>query len=207
MSDQVAVNNQARPSVAAPLILGAGGAVVGACVAPVKRGYRTYEDLLAMSQDTFENTVTVNQSKLSEEGKTAFEGLTEIRAEMDKINFDEIVKDQEELKNALHELGDEASTQFENAIKDAKEAVTNAADEAAKKTAQEALDKKSAETLRDVAAKTLTKEHATDAAKDYGHIKKILPKARFWWALGLGAAGLLIGRVIAKAAANKKNKA
>lgn len=93
MSDQTV--NYARPSAAAPLLLGTAGAVTGALVAPVKKGYMTLEELLLMSEDSFQ-TVADKAAKLAEgETKNLYTKLVEGRTVVNKKLFGraEIVKD------------------------------------------------------------------------------------------------------------------
>ena len=75
MSDQTV--NQARPGVGAPILLGAAGALTGTLVAPVKKGYRSVEELLSMAPDKFERVAkefeTVKAAGLEEGSK--LEGL------------------------------------------------------------------------------------------------------------------------------------
>ena len=81
MSDSTAVNNQARPSAAAPLILGAGGAALGLWRSPfVKGDFKGADKLVQLDKDTFE-AISKEKDQLSDSGKTALEKLETARTE------------------------------------------------------------------------------------------------------------------------------
>lgn len=213
MSDQVAVNNQARPSMAAPVLLGAVGAGAGAWFSPfVKKGYRSYEELLAMSKDTFEPVQKAAEAlKDNAEVKKAYDELVVNReglAEFETFATDNL-KNEGGLEKifAKYEFSEESKKAFKDAIKDAEEAITKAGtDEAAVKSAKEAYNKQALEKLKELISKDAIKTDADAVARDMKTLKKILPKGRWLGGILFAAVGLLVGRIIA-GAANKKNQA
>jgi len=221
MSDQLAVNNQARPSNAvAPVLLTATGAGLGAAFSPfLQKGCKSYEELLAnMDNDTFESVKTTaakDKFKSNQEVQEALNRLTTERTAF--ANIDNLVAEKLKNDNGLEKLFEEYEVSKENqkivkdAIKDAEEVLTKAKNgnmsEETIKTAQEAYNKKVAETLKEIAAKKHVADKADDVAKDFGHLRKILPKNRLLGGIVFGAVGMLVGGIIAKVIANKRNQA
>lgn len=169
MADQAIT--PARPSAAAPILLGAGGAFLGTIVAPVKKAYRDPLYLLTMTQDKFDKKIG---SKVTE--KTSKEAL----GWFNKIT--------------------ESRTALKNAMETAKEAATTAGKSAAEASVE--ATKAGGKLLNDILLKDKVFEKFS--AKQ---MKELLPKAKGWWAVGLGLLGLLIGRVISINKAVKKNMA
>ena len=273
MSDSTTVNNQARPSMAAPLVLGAAGVGLGLINGTnvfVKSDYRGADKLVQLDKDVFEQTVAVNKDKLSDDGKAAYAKLETARAEYangrnDLLTFledkstglgieAETNYKPEGVGKTISELEGEVTKAIENndAVKAAQKAVNDLAADAtatpeAKTAAQNALDaaKKAAE-AEDAAVQTAKKavldgkaerfakikKAITDGSNDalkkelenaenimqkinegtlkdfnWKNIKKILPKAKGLGAVVYAAIGLVVGSIIARAVANKKNMA
>ena len=271
MSEQVAVNNQARPSVALPLVLGAGGALTGYYLSPLVKGdFKGADKLVQLDKDTFDREIAAHKDDLKDEAKARYDKLvnarpdyangdTELKAFLDK-NMGEIGAETA-YKNAdgktIKELAD-AVTEAENAVnvnenaavkaaqKEFNELAENATDEvrkaatdklnAAKKAAvdenkavktarkavadakaeryakiEKAITEGSDDTLKKelAEAKNFMKKINDETLKDFNwkDLKKILPKAKGWGAVLYGAIGLVVGSIIAKVVANKKNRA